>query len=211
MNKSIHVLISVITIYASILPHLKAQSNCEDITTSLEQAAQKHEKFGALTILGKSEAMVRTMGRSAAHHKGMALMSQAITAYMQTRLQDELVYANDEQQERFAVRLLGKPEKGNTSISGRQYSSSNALVSLNLFGVREVMSNECPSENGGSGSYYKLLAISPEGIAQTIDEAIVSFAEKEENSGQALIDSWQQSELRASLQEQQKKYEKKMR
>ena len=84
-------------------------------------------------------------------------------------------------------------------------------MSLTLHGVREIMSNECPSENGGSNNYYKLLAMTPEGIMLTIEEAIMSFADRDESTTDELLNSWKQSELKASLLEQQKKYEKKMR
>ncbi|MDW3191567.1 MAG: hypothetical protein R8G66_04360 [Cytophagales bacterium] len=210
MNKVTIVLVSIFTVYPLFLPQLHAQSNCETITTSLEKAAQKHEKLGALTAHGNYESRSRMMGNSYARNQAMELMAEAVTGYMRNHLTETLSFSSEEQQDRFAAQLLGESEQGVATIGGQQYNSSSSFVSLTLHGVREVTSNECPLKNGGSSIYYKLLAISPEGIIQTIDEAIVSFAENEEISGEALIDSWEKSALKASLLEQQKKYEKKM-
>lgn len=208
MNKTQLVLCSIIAINTLFHPVLKAQSNCESITESLVKQGQKHEKFGALYVLGKSEARIRTMGQSEARNQGMILMSEAVTAYMQANLKDQLLFTDEAQQGRFEMQLLGKSEKGTTDIAGQSYHTTYTSVNLTLNGVREVNSNEC--EAGHLTNYYKLMVMTPEGIFKTIEEAIISFAEKDESPANALLDSWEKSTLKASLLELQKKYEKKM-
>ncbi len=190
-------------------PQLKAQANCQELINAVEKEKQKREKFGALTVIGKSTSRSASMGKAEALNKARVLMAESITEYMQTNLQDQLQFANDGQKERFEVQVLGKSEKGSAVIGGASYQSTQTSVDLTLYGMRMAMNDACAAVDGGSTDYYNLAAMPPDGMIQTIEEAIKVFADKDESSAKALMDSWMQSELKASLQQQQKKYKKK--
>lgn len=172
------------------------------------ELAMKREKFGALTVIGKTSDRSPMMGKAEAQQKGMQLMSETITTYMQTHLSDQLKFSDEGQQNRFQVQLLGKSEHGSATIAGQSYNTTNTSINLTLYGVRELMSSTCKTSES-STHYLKLLAMPLEGVIETIDAAIKAFAEKDASPSEGLIDSWMQSELKAELMEQQQKYQKK--